>query len=41
MMDLNYVINLYRQKLVEAQNRGDVEEARRYARLIDKLLQEE
>ena len=41
MMDLEYLITLYRQKLVEAQNRGDGEEAKRYARLLDKLLLEE
>ena len=40
-MSTNEVLELYKQKLVEAQNKGDTIAARKWARLLDLLLREE
>ena len=40
-MSTNEVLELYKQKLVAAQSKGDTKEARKWARLLDLLLREE
>ena len=41
MSATNEVLELYKKKLVDAQNKGDTIAARKWARLLDLILREE